>query len=146
MTKRSTEARFPIDATATRVPTIEGHLLSVKKSNLNKNRHHADEKSKRYCATGNMTFPGLDLPIFAGRTALERCAPTFSTKMTALRSHARTPIMKMGCRSGLVGSGGSNWIFDAGLVGTGVKQYLHRRQPRVAILNAELLVKQGFIQ
>ena len=63
--------------------------------------------------------------------------------MTAFRSHVRTPTMKMGCRSGLVGSGCSNF-FDAGLVALGHNTC--RGAAGVAILNAELLVKQGFIQ
>ncbi|KPP98654.1 MAG: aspartate-semialdehyde dehydrogenase Asd [Bacteroidetes bacterium HLUCCA01] len=129
-----TEARFPIDATATRVPTIEGHLLSVK-IKFEQKPASADE-IKAVLRNWKHEVSGLDLPS-SPRTALKVYD---DDRFPQPRKNAYN---ENGMQVG-VGRVRMLEFFDAGLVALGHNTC--RGAAGVAILNAELLVKQGFIQ
>jgi aspartate-semialdehyde dehydrogenase len=129
-----TEAKFPIDATATRVPTIEGHLLTVKVK-FTKRPGSADE-IKQVLRNWKHPLIGLNLP---------------SSPKNALKVYddERFPQPRKNAynENGMqVGVGRVRMLefFDAGFVALGHNTC--RGAAGVAILNAELLVHQGFIK
>lgn len=127
------EASFPIDATATRVPTIEGHMVAcaVKFSE----KPSSAEEVKQVLRDWVSPLAGMELP-FAPKTALRVYD---DDRFPQPRKNAYN---ERGMQVG-VGRVRTLAFFDIGFVALG--HNTSRGAAGGAILNAELLVRQGFI-
>lgn len=131
--KKVIEASFPIDATATRVPTIEGHLIAVKVKF--KSKPESAEAIKETLRNWKNPIEALDLPS----------SPKVALKVyddERFPQPRKNAYNENGMQVG-IGRVRELDFFDAGFVALGHNTC--RGAAGVAILNAELLVKQGFI-
>jgi aspartate-semialdehyde dehydrogenase len=128
------EASFPIDATATRVPTIEGHMIAVsvkfKKAGVS-----ADDAKKAILSWEN-PIASYDLP-FSPKSAIKVYD---DERFPQPRKNAYN---ENGMQVG-IGRIRDAAFFDVSFVALGHNTC--RGAAGVAILNAELLIKQGFIK
>jgi aspartate-semialdehyde dehydrogenase len=128
-----TEASFPIDATATRVPTIEGHLIAAKVK-FTRRPHDADE-IKQVLRNWQDPIASFGLPS----------SPKHPLKVyddDRFPQPRKNAYNENGMQVG-VGRVRMLEYFDAGFVALGHNTC--RGAAGVAILNAELLVQQGYI-
>jgi aspartate-semialdehyde dehydrogenase len=128
------EASFPIDATATRVPTIEGHMVSCAVKFTRK--PGSATEVKQVLREWVSPLEGMDLP-FAPKVALKVYE---DDRFPQPRKNAYN---ENGMQVG-VGRVRELAFFDIGFVALG--HNTARGAAGGAILNAELLIKQGFIQ